>query len=46
MTFLSQQYTFFLKEENHVEKEHADCETIPSVLEPIDSKSIINFIKE
>jgi hypothetical protein len=28
---LAQQSTFCLKEENHVEEEHVDCETIPSV---------------
>jgi hypothetical protein len=42
---LSQQSTFFLEEENHVEEEHVDCETIPSV-EPTDSQSITDVLKE
>jgi hypothetical protein len=42
---LSQQSTFFLEEENHVEEERVDCETIPSV-EPTNSQSVTNVLKE
>jgi hypothetical protein len=43
--FLSHQSVFYLKKENHVEEEHADCETIPSV-EPSNSRSITDVLKE
>jgi hypothetical protein len=36
---------FFLEEENHVEEEHVDCETMPSV-EPTNSQSITNVLNE
>jgi hypothetical protein len=42
---LSQQSTFCLEEENHLEEEHVDCETMPSV-KPTDSQSIIDALKE
>ena len=42
---LSHQCTFNLEEENHLEEEHVDCETTP-IVEPTDSKKIINVLKE
>jgi hypothetical protein len=42
---LSQQSTFFLEEENHVEEECVDCETNPSV-EPTNSQSVTNMLEE
>jgi hypothetical protein len=36
IALLSQQSTFFLEEENHVEEKHVDCESNPSV-EPTNS---------
>jgi hypothetical protein len=45
MILLVKRSTFFLEQENNVEKEGVDCETIPSV-EPTDSHSATNVIKE
>jgi hypothetical protein len=45
ITLLAQQSTFFLEEENNVEEEGVDCETIPSV-EPTNSQSVTNVLKE
>jgi hypothetical protein len=42
---LSQQYTFNLEEENHLEEEHVDFETTP-IVEPNDSQTIIDVLKE
>jgi hypothetical protein len=42
---LSQQSTFCLQEENHVEEERVDCETMPSMM-PTNSQSITNVLKE
>jgi hypothetical protein len=42
---LSQQSTFNLEEENHLEEEHVDCETTPSV-EPTNSQSSNDVFKE